>query len=122
MLLKYAIIFVSDMQRSVAFYKDVIGLSLKFESPDWTEFATEGATLALHVTDAPITSNDSQKKSPAGQCYPGLSVKNIDDFHKRMVENNVTCVLEPVDEHGHKLAGYLDPDGLAISVSEELKS
>jgi len=44
MRVNYVIIFVSDMKRSVSFYRDVVGLSLKFETPEWTEFATEGAT------------------------------------------------------------------------------
>ena len=51
MQVNYAIVFVSDMQRSVSFYRDILGLPLKFESPGWTEFATEGATLALHHLD-----------------------------------------------------------------------
>lgn len=37
MRVSHAIVFVSDMQRSVAFYRDVVGLSLRFESPGWTE-------------------------------------------------------------------------------------
>lgn len=45
----YAIVFVSEMKRSVTFYRDVLGMALRFESPGWTEFATEGATLALHL-------------------------------------------------------------------------
>ena len=44
----YTIVFVSDMARSVAFYRDLIGVPLKFESPDWSEFSTAGCTLALH--------------------------------------------------------------------------
>jgi hypothetical protein len=36
-----------------------------------------------------------------------------------MVEKNVTCVQEPKDVFGARIAQYLDPDGLAISVSEE---
>ena len=53
MRVSYAIVFVSDMKRSVAFYRDVIGLPLKFDSPEWSEFATEGATLALHRSEEP---------------------------------------------------------------------
>jgi catechol 2,3-dioxygenase-like lactoylglutathione lyase family enzyme len=30
----HAIIFVSDMARSIAFYRDVLGLPLRFESPE----------------------------------------------------------------------------------------
>ena len=46
----YIIVYVSDMQRSVAFYRDVLGLPLKFSSPGWTEFITGTTTLALHRT------------------------------------------------------------------------
>ena len=38
MHVNYAIVFVSDMHRSVSFYRDTIGLPLRFESPHWTEF------------------------------------------------------------------------------------
>ena len=41
----YAIVFVSDMEKSVAFYRDVLELTLKFQSPEWSEFATEGITV-----------------------------------------------------------------------------
>jgi predicted enzyme related to lactoylglutathione lyase len=56
---------------------------------------------------------------PAGRCRPGLSVPDLDEFHKRMVENNVPCIQEPKQAFGARIAQYLDPDGLAISVSEE---
>jgi len=52
MRVSYAIVFVSDMTRAVSSYRSVVGLPLRFESPAWTEFATDGATLALHVTEA----------------------------------------------------------------------
>ena len=51
MRVNYAIVFVSDMKRSVAFYRDVIGLPLKFDSPEWSEFSTDGATFALHRSE-----------------------------------------------------------------------
>jgi hypothetical protein len=36
-----------------------------------------------------------------------------------MVEQNVPCTQQPKDLFGARIAEYLDPDGLAISVSEE---
>jgi lactoylglutathione lyase len=115
----YAIVFVSDMTRSVSFYRDVLGLPLRFESPEWTEFATEGATLALHASEAPNPERGDPKQVIAGRCEPGLSVPNLDAFHKRMVERNVPCLHEPKELFGDRIAQYLDPDGLAISISEE---
>ena len=44
----YTMIIVSDMQRSVEFYRDKLGIPLKFQTPEWTEFATGSTTLALH--------------------------------------------------------------------------
>lgn len=118
MRVNYAIVFVSDMQRSVAFYRDVLGMSLKFDSPEWSEFATDGATLALHRSEQEAA-GDGGAELPAGRCRPGISVGNLDAFHDRMVEHNVVCLQQPNDLFGAKVAQYLDPDGLVISVSEE---
>ena len=117
MRVNYAIVFASDMQRSVTFYRDVMGLPLTFDSPEWSEFATDGATLALHRSEAPPASDDSEQ--PAGRCSPGLTVHDLSAFHERMVEHQVVCTQQPKDLFGSRLAQYLDPDGLAISVSEE---
>jgi lactoylglutathione lyase len=105
------------MDRSVAFYRDVIGLPLRFASPAWTEFATDGATLALHLESA--AGREGARHSAAGCCRPGLSVPDLDGFHRRMLENGVPCVHAPKDVFGARLAQYVDPDGLQISVGEE---
>lgn len=115
--MSYAIVFVSDMARAVTFYRDVVGLPLRFESPSWTEFNTEGSTLALHA------SQTGPKRDPAqhwaGQCRPGLSVPDLDQFHQRMIEHDVPCLQAPTETFGVRIAQYVDPDGLAISVSQE---
>src|SRR5438093_3965488 len=100
MRINYAIVFVSDMKRSVSFYRDVLGLPLKFESPGWTEFATAGATLALHASERPGSGPDDPLRVPAGRCRPGLSVRNLDEFHRRMVERRVPCIQEPTTVFG----------------------
>ncbi|MCH7876077.1 MAG: VOC family protein [Gemmatimonadetes bacterium] len=119
MRLSYVIVFVSDMKRSTAFYREAIGLPLKFESPGWTEFATEGATLALHASDGVAAADEDQDHLPPGRCRPGLSVPDLDEFHKRMVERQVPCLQEPKLVFGARLAQYEDPDGLAVSVAED---
>jgi predicted enzyme related to lactoylglutathione lyase len=76
---------------------------------------TGDATLALHAskTGAP----PSQPHS-AGTCRPGLAVPDLDAFHTRMTQRGVTCVQEPKATFGVRIAQYLDPDGLIVSVSE----
>lgn len=108
----YTIVFVSEMKRAVAFYRDTLGLPLRFESPGWSEFATEGTTLALHPAG----------HIPAGTCHPGFMVEDIDAFHKAMEAQGVKCIQPPKkQDFGGTLAVYADPDGLPISISETQK-
>jgi len=51
---EYAVVTVSDMTRSIKFYRDVRGLPLKFESKDWSEFSTGTTTIALHGGGKPV--------------------------------------------------------------------
>ena len=117
MRVNYAIVFVSDMKRSVEFYRDVLGLPLKFETPGWTEFATDGATLALHA----CKESDADEYGRPGRWRSGFSVSDLDAYHQRMVEKNVPCVQEPKELFDARIAMYLDPDGLPFSVGEEQK-
>ena len=107
MRVNYAIVFVSDMKQAVAFYRDAMGLPLKFETPGWTEFATEGATLALHGGEG------------GGRSRPGWSVPNLDEYHRSLIAKGVTCVQPPTATFGVRIAIYRDPDGLELSVSEQ---
>ena len=63
------------------------------------------------------SAEDNPQELPASRCRPGLSVLNLDEFRERMIENHVTCIQEPQKTFGTLIAHYLDPDGLAISVS-----
>ncbi|MEE8526219.1 MAG: VOC family protein [Thermoanaerobaculia bacterium] len=118
MRINYTIVFVSDMARSVAFYRDVLGIPLRFESPEWTEFETDGSTLALHNSDEPAPDGDMEQAETAGRCRPGLQVENLDEFHQRMIANSVPCAQEPTVLFGARIAQYVDPDGLVFSVGE----
>jgi lactoylglutathione lyase len=122
MRIAYAIVFVSDMKRSLAFYRDLVGLPVRFESSHWTEFETVGATLALHLSDGHSETGERTDREAPGTCRPGLSVPNLSEFHHRIVAQGVKCLQVPKDVFGSRVAMYLDPDGLAISVGEDRSS
>jgi lactoylglutathione lyase len=117
MHLNYTIVFVSDMSRAVSFYRDVLGLTLRFETPDWTEFETGAATLALHLSQ---TRADDRVpgETHAGRARPGLNVSDLNEFHARMLARKVRCLDEPRELFGARVATYVDPDGLAIAVGD----
>ncbi len=118
--LSHAMIFVRDMARSVAFYRDLLGLPIRFESAKWTEFETPGSTLALHLADVPGNAATlSADAIPAGVCHPSFVVDDLDAFHEKMDANGVRCLQPPKEEDfGGKLAGYADPDGLPFWVGD----
>ena len=117
----YVMVMVSDMAVSVAFYRDKLGLSLKFESPDWTEFQTGTTTLALHGGGKKRTEHRSgERDKQAGTCSIGFAVPDINQAYEELRTNGVFFVMPPTDrqEEGIKLAICLDPDGLPISLAQ----
>jgi catechol 2,3-dioxygenase-like lactoylglutathione lyase family enzyme len=118
MRLNYVVIFVTDMARAVAFYRDVIGLPLRFQSPGWSEMALDGAMLALHTGTPAPAREGAEGIMTAGQCRPDFGVSDLDAFHARMTERNVDIVRAPREVFGARSALYRDPDGIVISVTE----
>jgi lactoylglutathione lyase len=119
----YVMVNVSDMSRSVAFYRDVLGLPLKFESPGWSEFQTGATTLALHHVPARVGAQGRAPAEPAaGTCSIGFSVEDIEATHRELVERGARFVLAPTDQvnEGIRLAVCVDPDGLAVSFAQPL--
>lgn len=106
--LAYAIHFVADMDRAVAFYRDTLGLALKFSSPGWSEFATGETTLALHPASA---------ENRAGSTHLGFGTPDVAAFHGAMTASGVVFTRPPTPEHGITLAEFLDCEGARCSVS-----
>lgn len=121
--LDYAMVMVSDMQRSVEFYRDTLGIPLKFQSPDWTEFLTGTTTLALHGGGVPQKhSGPPSEGKPAGACSIGFNVEDVDKTYEELKAKGVRFVMPPTqqDAEGIKLAVAIDPDGLTISFAQPL--
>jgi lactoylglutathione lyase len=119
--LDYTMIVVSDMQRSVEFYRDKLGIPLKFQSPDWTEFSTGTTTLALHGGGVPSTQPPQGDPSKiAGACSIGFNVDDVDKTYEELKAKGITFVMPPMQREGEgiKLAVAIDPDGLAVSFAQ----
>ena len=109
MKLKYVIKFVADMDRTVKFYRDVLGLILKFQSPGWSEFVTGETILALHP---------ASQKNLAGTVELGFNVPDLDKFHQEMKGKGVQFSMPPTkQDFGGLLAQFVDSEGAHCSVS-----
>jgi len=120
----YTMIVVSDMDRSVEFYRDKLGIPLKFQSPEWTEFATGATTLALHgggvPAEGPPTGDPSKR---AGACSIGFNVEDVEKTYAELQAKGLRFVMPPTQREGEgiKLAVAIDPDGLPISFAQLLE-
>lgn len=111
MKLAYAIKFVADMDRAVAFYRDSMGLTLKFASPGWSEFETGETTLALHPASA---------TNPAGSVELGFTVPDLQGFYEAQKAVGVRFTMPPTQQDfGGVLAQLEDSEGGRCSVSGE---
>jgi len=109
--LGYVIKFVADMDRAVNFYRDVLGLPLKFQSPGWSEFATGETTIALHP---------ASDKNPAGAVELGFTVPDVHDFYNQKSANGVSFRMPPQkQDYGGVLAQFVDSEGGHCSVGEQ---
>ena len=119
----YVMITVSNMARSVAFYKDKLGIPMKFGTPEWTEFQTGNTTLALHGGGQPREAPADPNAHFAGSCSIGFNVDNLDLVYEQLQAKGVTFVMPPTAREGEgiKLAIAMDPDGLAISFGQAAK-
>jgi lactoylglutathione lyase len=119
--LDYTMIVVSDMQRSVEFYRDKLGIPMKFQSPEWTEFATGTTTLALHGGGVPSTQPPAGDPSKvAGACSIGFNVDDVEKTYEELKAREITFVMPPMQREGEgiKLAVAIDPDGLPVSFAQ----
>jgi lactoylglutathione lyase len=103
------ILLVSDMKRSTRFYRDVLGMELKEQSKDWTEFSKRGTVLALHPSKKKrIKRNNSM--------LVGFNVSDFDDVVNGLKKKKVKFYKKPREESFGKHAIIQDPDGHLISI------
>lgn len=119
----YIMITVSNMARSVEFYKDKLGIPMKFGTPEWTEFQTGNTTLALHGGGKSQDAAKDAGTHHAGTCSIGFNVDNLDLAYEQLQAKGVRFVMPPTERPGEgiKLAVAVDPDGLAISFGQAAK-
>ena len=106
--LSYAIKYVSSMENAVRFHRDQLGLTLRFESPHWSEFDTGSTTLALHI---------ASPEHPAGSCQLGFRVPDIASFYAQKRGRGIEFTSPPTSLHGQELATFKDRDGAECSLS-----
>jgi len=106
------VLLVSNVKKSINFYKNILGLPVKRQSKDWTEFFNNGTVLALH----PAKKKDKLKSGSS--MLIGFMVNDLDFSVKQLERKRVKFFKQPKNEPFGKHTIILDPDGHLISIAE----
>lgn len=105
------IYYVRDMDVSLRWFKESLGLKPSFESPHWSEFDCGGHSLCLHILE-------KGKKSTSS----GLLILRVKDIYGVVIDlqsRGVVFEREPHEVHpGAFSADFKDPDGNIVSLYE----
>jgi lactoylglutathione lyase len=111
------VIYVSDMQRSTAFYRDTLGLPLKFSTPGWTEFSNGGTTLALHRHMSDKASAPAEPS--AGQATLVFALDDLQGTYETLRAEGAHFAMPPQKQpSGQTFAILRDPDGFSITLQQ----
>ena len=119
--LDYVILYVADLEASIAFYRDVIGLPFKFQESGYAEFATRGSRLGLYERSRlpDLIGREATEGGPAGEIL--FLVEDVDEEAERLRRVGVEILAGPVDRSwGHRTVHLPDPDGFVIELAQEI--
>jgi predicted enzyme related to lactoylglutathione lyase len=107
----YFMLYVEDMDRAVAFYRDAVGLTERFSSPEWSELSWGDAVVALHGGRTDAT------QRPVGL---GFEVASLADAVRDLSAAGAMLVTPPMDRPGEpiRLAEMADTEGNVLSLVE----
>src|ERR1044072_2458009 len=103
----YVILYVGELERSVAFYRDVVGLAYKFTDAGYAEFDAEGVRFALYERRRAgwVTGRGVLPGARGGRGWSGLGGRGM----KRGREEKVGLLVDRWDASAERrLAGGVD--------------
>jgi catechol 2,3-dioxygenase len=99
-----------DMDRAVAFYRDVVGFTMAHRAGDeWAEFDAGSVRFALHGTDG----------EPSGSGTVVLRVDDLDAARRSLEDRGVAFDAYVGEVEGFaRFATFRDPDGNPVQLIE----
>jgi predicted enzyme related to lactoylglutathione lyase len=117
MRLDLGMIFVTDLGRMTAFYRDVIGLRINEATrlDDWVEFEKDGLGLALHATPPHMSQQAEIARPPTPReqqsCKLIFAVDDTDSELARLEGLGVKILRRPWGGWD-----FVDPEGNVLGV------
>jgi catechol 2,3-dioxygenase-like lactoylglutathione lyase family enzyme len=103
---------VSDLQKAVRFYGDVLGLTRKYQFSDYAGFDCGGVEIGVKTWG-------ELDQARQGEPCIDLAVDDVDEMYKDLLEKGVAFLKEPEEaQWGAKIALLKDPDGNVLQLTQ----
>jgi len=109
------ILAVKDLEKSIQFYNEIIGLPIKDQRKTWVDLGTSGALLSLHPASSTAEHVGSSIENGISI---GFLVGDLKSALEELKAKNVTIYRDIVEKDVGKNAVILDPDKYLISLFE----
>jgi lactoylglutathione lyase len=111
------ILAVADIDKSLQFYHEIIGLPIRTQRRSWVDLGTSGALLSLHP--ASLTAQHIGSSIENGITI-GFLVGDVKSAVEELKSKGITIYRDIVEKDAGKNAVILDPDGYLISLFEPI--
>jgi len=121
MFLEHVNLTVKDLNRSINFYRDLLGLKIRWQGK------TADGKLAVHIGDekcylalfqAPNASQMGERNyDEVGFNHFGFVVDDLNALRQKLIDQGITPHLEADYEPGKRLY-FIDPDGFEVELVE----
>lgn len=124
--LRYVVRFPSDVDRSLRFYRDALGLEVEHRDEGYAALRVEGPVI-LALMDRgrlPELLPEEHCRPPEAGRHRGelaFLVEDADAAHERLTEQGVEFLAPPADRPWGERTAYLtDPDGYLVEIAEKI--
>lgn len=117
----YIVLYVRDLTASVAFYREVVGMTVKLEGDGYVEFVTVGTKFGLYdrARLPELIGREATQGGPSGQLV--FLVPDTDLEAERLRRLGAEIVAGPRDRAwGHRTVHIVDPDGNVVEFAQEI--
>jgi catechol 2,3-dioxygenase-like lactoylglutathione lyase family enzyme len=119
-------LFVHDLARCTAFYRDTIAFPLKGSDPGLAAFDLPGGVMLVLLSPegaAEVVGTHATALTLEGgsRGYVAISVEDVNDTYADLQAKGVTFVQSPTDKlWGLRMAHFTDPEGNLWEITQEI--